>query len=68
MTARAQPLRVNLDDYYASRPDTRPAMRWPIHRDFFCLEKPIAWFDSWGEAADFAMANDLFMGEPRRAA
>ena len=57
----------------APHPITRPTLRperfrYPVHRDYFCASKPIAVFDTWGEAADYAMANDLFMGEPMRRA
>lgn len=69
MTARAQPLRVSLDEYYASRPKPPELFTYPVHRDYFCATKPVKVFDTWSEASTFAMQHDLFMGEPiRRAA
>ena len=58
----------SLDDYYQSLPDTRPRFSYPVHRDYFCCTKPVQCFDTWDEAATFAMQNDLFLGEPMRRA
>ena len=56
-------------------PITRPKLRelfvWPITDDPFTM-KPVAWFDSYGEAVDFVSENlgrvNLFVGEPKRKA
>ena len=65
MTA-STPFKVDLDQYYASRPKPPELFTWPVHRDYFCCTKPVAVFDTWGEASTYAMENDLFMGEPMR--
>lgn len=54
--------------HYADAPKPREPFVWPVHRDYFCCSAPMAVFDTWGEAADYAMRHDLFMGEPRRRA
>jgi hypothetical protein len=54
-----------LDELYADAP-VRPRFRYPVHRDYFCASKPLAVFDTWSEAADYAMQNNLFMGDPMR--
>lgn len=55
-----------LDMLYADAPKPRERFRYPVHRDYFCASKPLAVFDTWSEAADYAMQNDLFMGDPVR--
>jgi hypothetical protein len=54
---------VDLDALYANRPDTRPAMRWPVGQ-IVGHQMQVTWFDSWSDAADFAMHNNGYMGEP----
>ena len=63
-----QPIRSPLDELYADKPRRPELFTYPVHRDYFCMSKPLAVFDTWGEAADYAMQNELFMGEPRRRA
>lgn len=59
----------SLDDYFLSRPDTRPKMRWPVSDNPFTM-KTVEWFDSWGEAVDAVNAalgtRNLYIGEPVR--
>lgn len=68
MNAPFRQPRIDLDAYFASRPKPRELFVYPVHRDYFCASKPLAVFDTWSEAADYAMQNDLFLGEPIRRA
>ena len=65
-------IRADLDAYYASRPDRRPALKWPVHDDYWCASKPVAWFDDYGSAVEAVNAEigtrNLYIGEPRRKA
>jgi hypothetical protein len=60
------PVKVDWDAYYLSRPKPRELFRYPVHRDYFCMTKPVRVFDTWSEASTFAMQHNLFMGEPMR--
>ena len=62
----AHPLRVDLDALYANRPKPPELFTGSVHRDFDCISKPVAVFDTWSEASTYAMQHDLFMGEPKR--
>jgi hypothetical protein len=68
MTA-STPFKVDLDQYYASRPKPPELFLWPVTNDPFTM-KPIRWFDTYGEAVDFVSENlgkvNLFVGEPKR--
>lgn len=58
--------RSYLDALYADKPRPAELFTWPVHRDFLCSTKPVRWFDTWSEASTFAMANGLFLGNPKR--
>ena len=58
------PIRSPLDELYADRADTRPAMLYPVYG----REGTLAWFLDYYAAVDFVNANlgtrNLFIGEP----
>lgn len=61
------PVRIDLDAYYASIPDTRPKRLWPV----FGREGTVAWFDQYEKAASFVSGQlgkrNLYIGESKEA-
>lgn len=69
MNAHAPRPKVDLDAYYASRPKPRELFYWPVFDDPFFGHRPIAWFDTYGEAVSFVNESvgkrEFYIGEPR---
>lgn len=59
--------RSYLDVLYGDKPRRPELFRWPVHDDYWCCSKPIAWFDDYNSAVDAVHAGiGRFIGEPRR--
>lgn len=61
--------RSYLDMLYADKPKRPELFRWPVHDDYWCCSRPVAWFDDYGSAVDAvqqATNRNLYIGEPRR--